>query len=160
MRKPTVSIMIAVILLLVLGVAPAAATTPLDVVIDGALYFDTTPGSGPFISRGLAVDAGIFCSAGTVIALDAVSTGWQSFYSDRGGLNWHADNMFVCADGSGTITIQIQARLDWRTNWSATLATWVVKEGTGDYVNLHGGGDIYGVQVDEGVEDHYTGKLQ
>ncbi len=159
MRKATVSILIATILLLVLGVAPAAATTPLDIVINGTLDFTQVPASGPFTASGPAVEAGLFCSEGTVIGLGSLVTGWQSYHGAKFGIMYHSENMLVCKDGSGTITLQINARLDWRTNWEAAVAVWVVKEGTGKYASLHGTGDIYGVEYPDSVDDHYTGQL-
>ncbi len=159
MRKSVVSIFMATILLLVLGMAPAAAATPLDIVIDGTLNFELVPASGPFTASGPAVDAGLFCSKGTVMNPGSTMTGWQSYYGAKFGINYHAENTLVCGDGSGAITLQINARLDWRTNWEATDAVWVVKEGTGKYAGRHGTGDIYGVELPESVADHYTGQL-
>ncbi len=159
MRKATVSILLVIILLLVLGAAPAAAATPLDIVIDGTLNFELVPASGPFTASGPAVDAGLFCSKGTVMNPGSTMTGWQSYHGAKFGINYHAENTLVCGDGSGSITLQINARLDWRTNWEAAVAVWVVKAGTGKYVNLHGTGNIYGVEQPTSVEDHYTGQL-
>jgi hypothetical protein len=66
---------------------------------------------------------------------------------------------FVCADGSGTFDIKLNAKLDLITG--ETTASWVVAGGTGEYASLHCSGNLSGAPIvrGESILDLYDGKM-
>jgi hypothetical protein len=136
---------------LIIAAIPAEASTPQDITIDSTMDINT--GTGIFVATGPAVDAGIFCPAGTAYDLGTKAAGWQSGIR----LNLRVWKKFVCTDGSGEIDMDLKVRIVYSAD--ASLSNWVITVGTGDYTRLHGTGKIIATGVDNLVYDHYTGKV-
>jgi hypothetical protein len=154
MRKPIVSIVMAAILLLTLGVTASTATPPVDVTIVAHTSFGPTGSFGPFVASGPAVDAGLICPSGDTFDLVSKVTGYQS----NRGANYFVRKLFICADESGTFIVQLEVRLDYRGD----NANWNVLSGTGAYEKLHGTGKLVGLDPDSpgyAVKDVYTGQM-
>ena len=136
---------------LLIGVLPlgAAASTPVAVTID--IHEDFAEATGTFTAQ-----SAVLCVSGTTSTLTRVTGSGAT-------LNFHSLKTFTCADGSGTFTLRIQARVmpcaasDW--------GSWSVAGGTGDYEDLHGTGTVVGTYFPndacdaEGIDDHLTGRL-
>lgn len=107
------------------------AVTIVRDVIDSA---DTSPGD--FTASGPAVEDGLVCAAGTT---------FENRFEDRGGGSEAWEARFVCNDGSGSFSIQVESRGAWvgdpGTEWAFTT-TWVVitEMGSGNYTHLAGAG--------------------
>ncbi len=153
MRKPIVSIILAAILLLTLGISTAAADKPVDVSIVAHTSFGENGSFGPFVATGPAVDAGLICPSGDSMDVLSKPSGFQS---DR-GVNYFVRKLFTCGDGSGTFIIQMEVRVDFRGD----NANWNVLSGTGRYDNLHGTGKLVGLEPDGDydVKDVFIGHL-
>jgi len=103
-----------------IGAVPAAvAGPPQSVTFTVAEQFD--PPSGVFTS-----DGSVVCAKGTTSNLTFAS----GFQSDR-GLIFHVRKTITCDDGSGTFTLQLQARIGFNVG-GQTFGPWVVLSGTGD----------------------------
>jgi hypothetical protein len=62
-----------------------------------------------------------------------------------------------CDDGSGTLTIRVEASAVF--GFDGTIGAWNVVGGTGDFAGVRGGGSLTGIAFDGGIDDHYTGRL-
>ena len=140
-----------ILLALMLGAAPASASTPLAVIIDSVMNLDTS--TGTFVAYGPAVDAGLFCPTGTVTDLENMATGYQNGFR----VNLHMTKILVCDDGSGEIYMMLNVRLIFGAD--ETLSNWVLTDGTDAYPRLHGQGKIIATTAGNEVYDHYYGKL-
>ena len=125
---------------------PAFAGPPQNVTFTVQEQFD--PPGGVFTS-----DGSIVCATGTTSNL----TFGSGFQSDRGVI-FHNRKTITCDDGSGTFTLQLQARLGFNVG-DQTFGPWVVLSGTGDYIGLRGRGTVTGTQSAGGVSDSYIGWL-
>ena len=125
---------------------PALASPPQNVTFTVQEQFD--PPSGVFTS-----DGSVVCAKGATSNLTFAS----GFQSDR-GLIFHNRKTITCDDGSGTFTLQLQARLGFNVG-DQTFGPWVVVSGTGDYAGLSGRGTVTGTQSPGGVSDSYIGWL-
>jgi hypothetical protein len=114
---------------------PAAATPPNDVSIEVETSLIGAP--SPFAASGAAVDNGLICSAGTVIDAEGKVTG-----NSPTGFNFKGIKQFICDDGSGEFSVNLQARIDFRRG---VTFNWNVLSGTGDYEKLHGAGSGFGL---------------
>lgn len=156
-------VLIALVLLLVVTVVPAAAKTkPLGVEIE---VTTTIPGGGPFIATGPAVDAGVICGSGDVI------TRFGALRSPPPPLRTLSIlNEFACDDGSGSFFIKVEVKF----TDDGTTGNWVVldgtsahgeiegdMDGTGAYTELRGRGKLIGFPIVPGVSilDVYSGQL-
>lgn len=129
-----------------LGALPAAAAPPQTATFTVIERFDMP--NGVFAS-----DGSLVCPSGTTTN-NVFATGFQS---DRGVI-FHVRKTITCNDGSGTFTLQLQARSGFGVG-DITYGPWVVFDGTGDYVNLRGQGTVTGTFFPDGVSDVYTGWL-
>ena len=128
----------AVALLLMLPAVPAAATPPSEAEI-------VVPGfAGTFTATGPAVDDSVICGSGEVADTYVKGAGFQS----GRGFNLTVGKQFTCADGSGTFDAKLQVRIDFARG---VMFHWVITEGSGDYVDLHGTGSGFVVPVDTDV---------
>jgi len=156
MRKPIFLATLTALLLLLVLAAPVFARVPPQ---DVSIVIDTTiipeqPTFGSFVASGPAVEAGLFCEDGSASDLFVYGRGWQS----GGDFNLFLHKVYLCGDGSGTITMQMEVRL---VTDGTTTANWVVIGGTGDYEGLHGTGKLAGVPWEGGggITDSLTGQL-
>ncbi len=75
---------------------------------------------------------------------------------------FHLERTFVCADGSGSFTVRLNAR--WHPCDTTNSGTWVVLRGTGAYADLSGAGRLTGTYSGadpcdpSGVQDVLTGR--
>jgi hypothetical protein len=125
---------------------PAFAGPPQSVTFTVQEQFD--PPSGVFSS-----DGSVVCDEGTTSNLT-----FGSGYQSERGVIFHNRKTIVCDDGSGTFTLQLQARLGFNVG-EQTFGPWVVVSGTGDYVDLRGRGTVTGTQSPGAVSDSYVGWL-
>ena len=134
---------------LLLPAIPASATPPT------AVHFDVPTSFGvpsDFTVTGPAVDAGVVCPNGQANDVFQKASGFQSGV----GVNFLVVKEFVCADGSGSFTVKLQVRLDFRAG--TDNFNWVILGGSDDYVRLHGSGSGVGVDAAENfVRDVYDG---
>ena len=140
MRHRVTRSLVATVLLALVTAAPAAAAAS-SVTID--IHVDFTLGE-TFTASGI-------CPSG-----EAFSYGHHVTGNGRATV-FHLYKDLVCEDGSGTITIRIDASSVF--GMSGTIGGWNVVSGTGDYAGIGGGGHIVGTAFDGGIDDHYTGKL-
>lgn len=143
-RKPRASVLgsfaVAILAAIVLS-APASASTAEAVQIDLHVVFG---GPETFSATGI-------CPSGT-----AQSFGFQQAGQGR-ATTFHLYKTLICDDGSGTLTIRVEAGLVFGS--PGTVGGWSVVNGTGDYAGAHGGGMIVGTSFDGGIDDVYTGML-
>ena len=103
---------------------------------------------------------GVFTSDGSVVCASGTTTNQvfaSGFQSDR-GLIFHVRKTITCGDGTGTFTLQLQARIGFNVG-DVTFGPWVVVSGTGAYAELRGRGTVTGTQSPTGVTDVYVGWL-
>lgn len=141
-------IFVAAIATAAIAALPATAARPLTTMFTVVEQFSDPPSPGTFAS-----DGSIVCASGTT---ENAAFG-SGFESERGEI-FHVRKTIVCDDGSGTFTLQLQARIGFNVG-EMTSGPWVVLRGTGDYVNLHGRGTVAGTQFPGGVSDAYVGWL-
>ena len=127
--------------LLVLALAPAASAASSPVEIDIHIDFAT----------GETFTASGFCDAG-----EAVSYNFKQAGRGR-ATTFHLFKDLICDDGSGILTIRIDASSVF--GFGGTIGGWNVVGGTDAYAGLRGGGSIVGTGFDGGIDDHYTGRL-
>jgi hypothetical protein len=152
MRRITVLLAIPVILLLL--VTPAAASPPLGVVIEAEVRgLGSGPWTGPFTATGQAVDDGLMCPSGTTLST------WHRTSGGGPYTNIQVAYLFTCADLSGDFTVFLTARFGGDLEWST--GAWRVIGGSGDYEGLHGSGKLQGFYEcgPDCIIDTYTGKL-
>jgi hypothetical protein len=121
--------------------APVSASTAEPIRIDLHVVFGS---SETFSATGI-------CPSGT-----AQSFGFHQAGQGR-ATTFHLYKTLTCDDGSGTLTIRVEAGLVFGS--PGTVGGWSVVNGTGDYADAHGGGMIVGTSFDGGIEDAYTGML-
>ena len=144
MRSMTLAVVVLATALLAVSAQAAGPTNATFTVVE---QFGPPP-SGVFTS-----DGSVVCATGTTSNL----TFGSGFQSDRGVI-FHVRKTITCDDGSGTFTLQLQARAGFNVG-EGTFGPWVVLGGTGDYVRLMGTGTVTGTQSPGGVSDVYVGRL-
>ncbi len=106
--KRILAVALSVAVTVVTGTASAIAAPPQGTTFTVVEQFAT--GTGVFTS-----DGSVVCRSGTT-SNDAFASGFQS---DRGVI-FHVRKTITCNDGSGTFTLQIQARLGFNGGFEAT----------------------------------------
>ena len=161
--------LLAIVSFMVVAASCSSTSEPMSVQITGPLG----PPDGPQPITGQAVDEGIVCDAATYEEGDFVDldgkiltdeerdqlmqveaeTGEQVFSEKHG--RW------TCADGSGTFdtvdTFTLK-RTEYDFEGVNNAATWTIENGTGDYENLSGSGDVIVDFPNETVV--YDGEMQ
>ena len=136
---------------LLASAAPVGAVTLADATIDVHSAFAGTEGT-------FSADSDLLCDSGT--------TTDQTLVAGNGrAITFHNLKTFECADGSGTFTLRIQAKVK---PCSATdSGVWNVAAGTGTYEGLQGTGSLVGTYFPgdvctepDGIDDHLTGSLR
>lgn len=72
-------------------------------------------------------------------------------------VNFHHQKTFTCADGSGTITADLQVTFRFDNN--ADSFNWTIISGTGAFTNLRGSGSGVGLELPGEVDDTFTGSV-
>jgi hypothetical protein len=139
-RRAGALVTAALVTLALAGPVSAATTEP--VRIDLHVVFETSEET--FTATG-------FCLEGT-----AESFGFHQAGRGR-ATTFHLFKTLTCLDGSGTLTIRVEASAV--LGFSGTIGGWSVVGGTGDYAGTHGGGMLVGTSFDGGIDDVYTGRL-
>jgi hypothetical protein len=145
-KKSLLAIMASTVAVVGIGAGPALAAPPQAVTFTVDEVFE--PPSGVFTS-----DGSVVCASGTTS-----NNTFASAVRSPNGLIFHVRKTITCDDGSGTFTLQLQARIGFNVG-DNTFGPWVVLGGTGAYENLHGQGTVVGTQLGPGVHDAYTGWL-
>ena len=127
----------------------AAAVTAESTTIDVRSNFDGSPGT-------FTTDSDLVCASGTTT--DSTIIAGREVV-----LTFHNLKTFICADGTGSFTLRIQARV--RPCESTTTGVWSVAWGAGRYEDLRGSGSLVGTYFPSdacsavGIDDHLTGQL-
>lgn len=116
---------------------PSAAEITLDSQFGGAETFAAT---------------GAFCPEGTAETFGLRVVGGRSAAS------FHLYKTLTCTDGSGSLTIRVDAAT--RFGKPGDQGGWSVVSGTGDWAGASGGGVIVGTYSEGGVIDVYTGSIK
>jgi hypothetical protein len=150
MRK--ILTILVVILLLLLTTIPVGAKQENTLTIINPIIFGSDPQfPSDFTAYGPAVDAGLFCDRGTSYTLVNMMAGPPS----SSLMNFHDIKRFVCEDGSGSITVLLNAHA--LSGPPHDVGPWNILSGTGAYASLYGRGEQSGEAMDGGVIDTYTG---
>jgi hypothetical protein len=122
-------------LLMLCIVSTAGATPPseVNIVVETSLL----GAPSPFVASGQAVDDGLICDEGLVTDASGKVTGFSP-----NGFNFQGIKQFTCADGTGEVLVNIQARIDFR---KGITFHWNVLGGIGGYKDLHGAGSGIGI---------------
>jgi hypothetical protein len=123
--------------------SPVAAGTAQPVTI--TLHVDFEAGTEEFTATGA------FCPTGSAETTDNYRTGGPT------GV-FHVDKTFTCDDGSGTLSISLDAV--FQNNKGGTIGGWRIVGGTDDYAGALGGGQIVGVGTNVGIDDTYSGLIR
>jgi hypothetical protein len=126
-----------------LAATPPVTTITIDVTFGGPETFIAT--------------GGVVCPSGTAVSGPTIVAGGGR----RGGgvLTFHVVKTLTCVDGSGTFKLLVNAATSPTS--PGTVGGFAAGEGTGDYVGLHGGGQLVGTRRPDGsgITDVYTGRL-
>jgi len=128
-------------------VAPVASAAPATTVIRIAVVFD--------VSEDFTASGGVVCDSGTAVTDPIVARGFGA--KGLGVGTFHLVKTLICADGSGTFQILINAAT--APSSPGTLGGFAVIGGTGDYTGLRGAGSLVGTGTETGIDDVYTGRL-
>jgi hypothetical protein len=139
MRPRITALAVGVIAALAVAAAPASAA-------GGAVRITLDVNFGTGVEQFTA--SGAFCPAGDAESFDSWATG-------RGATVFHVTKVFACEDGSGTLTIDLDAAFIGVKG--GTIGGWHVTGGTGDYARATGGGQIVGIGSPKGIVDTYSG---
>ena len=100
-----------------------------------------------------------FTAAGGVICASGTATSdFDHFGGGPVAGSFHLTKTLTCTDGSGTITIRVNAATVFGS--PIDQGGWAVVSGTGDYTGLSGGGNVVGTYVADGIIDLYKGVLR
>jgi hypothetical protein len=133
--------------------AVAAAVVLLVIVAPAALAASgsTTITLNSFASETFTATGGVVCPSGTA------TTDFHKFGGGPVAGSFHLTKTLVCTDGSGSFTIVVNAATVFGS--PGDQGGWAVLSGTGAYATLHGGGNVVGTYVPDGIIDVYTGSL-
>jgi hypothetical protein len=133
--------------------AVAAAVILLAIVAPTTLAASgsTTVTLNSFATETFTATGGVVCPSGTA------TTDFHKFGGGPVAGSFHLTKTLVCTDGSGSFTIVVNAATVFGS--PDDQGGWAVLSGTGAYATLHGGGNVVGTYVADGIIDVYTGSL-
>ncbi|HEX9044582.1 MAG TPA: hypothetical protein VF802_06110 [Candidatus Limnocylindrales bacterium] len=143
MRVPILRSAAAGLLALGLAAPVVSASTRVEIVLDN--HFLTT-GVETFTASG-------FCPSGSAVTSNLVIVGGSH------GLTFHLDKTLTCNDGSGTLSIHVDAATSYGT-YTGDQGGWSVTGGTGAWAGATGGGQLVATYTSTGSLDDYTGALR
>jgi hypothetical protein len=111
----------------------------------------TTITLNSFATETFTATGGVVCPSGTA------TTDFHKFGGGPVAGSFHLTKTLVCSDGSGSFTIVVNAATVFGS--PDDQGGWAVLSGTGAYATLHGGGNVVGTYVADGIIDVYTGSL-
>ena len=124
-----------------------AIVAPTTLAASGA----TTITLNSFATETFTATGGVVCPSGTA------TTDFHKFGGGPVAGSFHLTKTLVCTDGSGSFTIVVNAATVFGS--PDDQGGWAVLSGTGAYATLHGGGNVVGTYVADGIIDVYTGSL-
>ena len=132
-----------VLSLAIAGGVFAASAASVEITLTGVSGVETFTTTG-----------GVLCASGSSEDTEEMFGG--SFASAAG--SFHGYKTLTC-DGSGD---QIVITYDAATVWGSPQdqGGWHVVSGTGAYAGCVGGGNLVGIYIENGIEDHYTGRVR
>ncbi len=136
------AISLVVVLLASLGAAPLAIAAPGQPVAFEAIESAgviTYNASSPLCPTGSAVRDNV--------------TGHQS----PSGTRLTYDLVVTCADGSGSFTVRVRAKID--AGLTAATGTWRIAAGTLEWSTLRGGGDMAAVLTSDSAMEYFAGRV-
>jgi adhesin HecA-like repeat protein len=139
-RGTLVAVLVAA-LAAVIATTPVTAAPRLDVHIEALASNDTVP----FVASGPAVDAGLLRATGSVSSPSV--TVWLSPHGDT--LHVRVVKHFMCDDG--TFDFEVVATIDLIAG--TVRGHWTVLEGTGNYTDLKGNGEVIVTQSGQNLYD-------
>ncbi|HEY3164974.1 MAG TPA: hypothetical protein VGJ71_11470 [Candidatus Limnocylindrales bacterium] len=104
-----------------------------------------------FANETFTATGGVVCPSGTA------TTDFKGFGGGPVAGSFHLTKTLVCADASGSFTIEVNAATVFGS--PTDQGGWAVLSGTGAYGTLRGGGNLVGTYVPDGIIDVYTGSL-
>jgi hypothetical protein len=122
--------------LLLAGAGGAVAATKVTITLTSVSSGETFTTTG-----------GVLCATGTA------TTDFDHFGGGNVAGSFHLTKTLVCDDG--TLTIKVDAATVFGS--PTDQGGWSVIGGTEGYASLHGGGNIVGTYVPDGIIDLYTG---
>jgi hypothetical protein len=142
MRIPLIRSALSAAALVALVAQPvsAAGRVSIDLTVDAVTGEQTFTASGAFCATGWAENGDAFFAGGGQAA------------------TFHLDKRLHCGDGTGTLTIRVNAATAHGSGHDQ--GGWSVESGTGAYATAAGGGKLVGDYVPNGIVDHYTGFLR
>jgi hypothetical protein len=161
--------LLAIVSFMVMAASCSSTSEPMSVQITGPLG----PPEGPLPITGQAVDEGIVCDAATYeegdyvdldgkILTDEERDQLMQVEAETGEIVFSAKHVhWVCPDGSGsfdTVEDFTVAMPDMNFEGTTNAATWTIDDGTGDYENLSGSGNVIVDFPNETVV--YDGEMQ
>ena len=150
--RPLFSAGFAAGLLLLASTVSGAMAAPLPAIIVIEIDLDTS-------TETFTTDSPLLCPSG-----DA----FTDFHKGAGNFgaagSFHLNKELVCDDGSETFVIRVDAGTNFVVG-DGTTGGWSVVPGggTGDYVGLKGGGNVFGVDQTGGevdLVDYYSGSIR
>ena len=126
------------LLLLIVAVGTAAAATRTTITLASLASGETFTTTG-----------GALCPSGTA------TTDFHHLGGRDVAGTFHLTKTLVCADGSGSFTIRVNAATVFGS--PTDQGGWSVVGGDGAYAHLHGGGSLVGTYVPNGIIDLYKG---
>jgi hypothetical protein len=150
----TIAAVLGAVLVLAVGVVPAAAAPALGVRIESHVTFNPDgPNYGWFTASGPAVGAGIVCASGTFVDTGIKFAGYQA---RTGIVQLQVAKTFSC-DGGGTFDVKMQIQADFNTGLE-TFA-WVITGASGGVAGLQGAGTGSTVPTSTGNINTYLGMV-
>ncbi len=73
----------------------------------------------------------------------------------RGVGVFHGIRRFECADGAGSVTLNVSARF----GEGGSVGTWAVVDSDGVLAGAQGAGKLVGIPITDGIRDVYTGTV-
>jgi hypothetical protein len=129
-------------LVLAVGVAPASGVTSRAITIDATTLFTSDPDD--FVATGIPG-----CGSGTVVDGKA-NVRFPPPHGVYAGFK-----VFDCAgSGDDGFVLRLNARFG-----NASVGTWAVVSAWGSAAGMQGAGDLVGENIQDGIEDHYTGTV-
>jgi hypothetical protein len=132
-------------------VGPIAAATPQNVTLVSSTIFNPDgPNFGTFVATGDAVDQGLICATGTFVDTFLAFAGYENDKS----VQITVGKTYTCPAGTFFVKMQIHANFD-----GTEVFTWIVRGGTGPYVDLRGSGQGTTVPNEDGNVNTFVGLL-
>ena len=142
MRRALGPAMVAILVLLAVGAAPASAAAGHAITIDAPTTFDDIPDE--FTAEGIPG-----CSHGIV------ENGPVNFAFTRTHGVYAGFKVFTCDNENNGFVLRLNARF----GLPGSVGTWAFVDAWGTVAGTHGAGKLTGTEIDNGILDHYFGTV-